>query len=110
MASFDIALNGFDALPDDRKCTLCGRHISGAEWMRLKLIGFLVIPRFEDDPGEVLEMRNDTCGTTMTRPTPFGPDAFEHGVQVEMRRIKDRKLAESVAADHLESDPSYYQR
>jgi len=94
----------------DKRCSTCGRLISEAEWKRLLFLGFQVIPPWRDDPGEVLELRNDTCGSTLARLAPFTPTALEIGAQHELEHTKDLKMARRIAADHLYEDPMYYEK
>ena len=56
---------------EPKVCSTCGRKISDAEWSALKLVGYQVIPPFESDPGEVLELKNDICGSTLAVLMPF---------------------------------------
>jgi hypothetical protein len=94
----------------DKQCS-CGRLISDAEWERLPLLGYQVFPSYEDDPGEVLEMRNDVCGSTLTKMMVFTPEALERGAELELGRgAESRKRALSIAADHLKEDPLHYQK
>lgn len=100
-------MDRFDAF--DKKCTKCGRSITEQEWQKeLRLIGFQVVPAWQDEPGEVLELRNDICGSTLARLAPFSPEALEKGADVEIAKTGDLRRAQSVAADRLYVDPSYY--
>jgi hypothetical protein len=56
-----------------KTCSTCKRELSQAEWTNIPSIGHQVIPPYppENDPGEVLEMRNCTCGSTLTVVEPF---------------------------------------
>lgn len=70
----------------------------------------MVFPPFEDDPGEVLEMRNDSCGTTLSKPMPFTARQLEVGARHELEHTRDYKMAEQIAMDHLRETPDYYER
>jgi hypothetical protein len=91
--------------------------ISHADWERLELIGYQVFPAFEDDPGEVLELRNDTCGSTLGNRMSFGPEELEEGMMAELEAMGAEsskpgtmKRARSVAADNLRKNSLYYKR
>lgn len=100
-------LNGF-GIPRDRVCTTCGEPITGAEWLKMELLDFQIVPAYEDDPGMVLELKNHTCGSTLAELAPFTATTFERGVAEELPKAANLKLARSIAAGHLDQDPLYY--
>lgn len=70
-------------------CSKCGRRLSVADWEALPLLGHQVMPPYEpeNDPGEVLEMRNCNCGSTLTVLEPFTAAELEDEVEEYMRRV-----------------------
>lgn len=95
--------------PPDRTCSTCGAAITGSEWDRMPVFGFQVIPAWKDEPGEVLELKNHSCGSTLARLAPFSPEDLEYGAEVELQRgVGDLKTAQRVAAANLEQNPRYY--
>lgn len=102
----------FNGFAGERLCSLCGRAITDAEWERLELVGYLVIPPYEpeNDPGEVLELRNDTCRTTMSKLLPFTAAVLAVGAEHELEHTDNYKVAERIAIDHLKETPDYYER
>lgn len=46
-------------------CTKCGNTFTKAQWERLPQIGLQVIPAWKDEPEEILDLRNDVCGSTL---------------------------------------------
>lgn len=51
--------------PVIKVCTKCGRTFTKAQWEMLPQIGLQVIPAWKDEPEEILDLRNDSCGTTL---------------------------------------------
>ncbi len=100
-------LNGYQ---DDGHCSGCGKPIGDAEWKQLVLIGFQVTPAWKDEPGEVLELRNHACGSTLAKMMPFSPEDLEAGAAVELGAAGSLKRAQSVAAHNLQADSAYYKR
>lgn len=87
-----------------KKCSKCGRSISEAEWNTLELVGYFVMPPEGDDPGEVLEMRNDGCRTTLSVLLPFSAVEFQAHVEEEQQRSgADFQEASAIVADRLRS-------
>jgi hypothetical protein len=48
-----------------KRCSMCSRMITEAEWATLQWIGRQEIPADSEDPALTIELRNDTCGTTL---------------------------------------------
>ncbi len=46
-------------------CSSCGRRYAAAEWHKLELVG--IIDDRDEPEGELLEQRNCTCSSTITR-------------------------------------------
>lgn len=87
-----------------KKCSGCGRMLSQEDWDGLKFIGFQVIGPWPDDPGEVLDMRNDFCNSTLAELAPFTAAEFEAEVEREISNAGgDIKLARQLAAERLRS-------
>jgi hypothetical protein len=84
---------------------MCGRWISQAEWEALPSIGHQVIPPYppENDPGEVLEMRNCGCKSTLTFLEPFTALDVEQIVKQLQRTDPSLTLkrARQLAIDRL---------
>lgn len=70
-------------------CSGCGAKISRRQWEELPLLGHQVMPPYEpeNDPGEVLEMRNHTCGSTLTILMPFSTLELESAVDEYMALV-----------------------
>lgn len=99
-------LGRFDGL--DKKCSKCGRMISQEDWDAMPLVGHQVIPPYpkENDPGEVLEMRNCECGSTLTILEPFTAAELEAEVEAELRTGSatgplSKRLAQQLAIQRL---------
>lgn len=100
-------LNGFGGQRLD-PCSKCGRSFTQAEWDALPEASggsHLVLPPYppENDPGEVLEMRNCYCHSTLTALEPFtGADV---GAEIKVvRREKpgiNLKDAQAIAVGRL---------
>lgn len=74
-------MNGFNG-PRLEPCSKCGDPISQEQWEALPLLGHQVFPPYQDDPGEVLEMKNHACGSTLTTLEPFTAAELEAEVRV----------------------------
>ncbi len=89
-------LNGFGrssfGINEPRICSGCFKTISEAEWETLESLGAQVFPPYEDDPGEVLDMRNHYCGSTLTALEPYTAREFEENVEFERKRHPDWSL------------------
>lgn len=70
-------------------CSKCGRKLSASDWEELPLLGHQVIPPYapENDPGEVLELRNCGCGSTLALPMPFTAAELESAVDEYMALV-----------------------
>lgn len=44
------------------------------------------------------------------KPSDFDPRQLAKGTKVEMEHVKDPKLAQEIAMDHLMEDPKYYDK
>lgn len=80
------------------KCRVCGKSLG--TWESLKLIGYQVMPPFEDDPGEVLELRNHDCGGTFAELLPFTAQALEDEISVNFGGRRD-KQSQAEAIERL---------
>lgn len=93
-----------------KRCSLCGRHISAAEWEQLPTLGALVVPPYGDDPGEVLDLRNCDCGTTLSQLEPYTGATFEAAVALEhdRRPALTRDELRWLVFRNLHRNPRYY--
>lgn len=54
-----------NAEPIVKVCSKCGRTFTKEQWEQLPQIGLQVIPAWKDEPEEILDLRNDVCGSTL---------------------------------------------
>jgi Protein of unknown function (DUF5661) len=99
----------FDA-HEPKQCRSCGRTHSDAQWAKLPLVGHQVIGPYPDDPGEVLELKNCQCGSTLAIQEPFTAAELERGAQHELEHTGDLRVARQIAIDHLHEEPRYYEK
>jgi hypothetical protein len=88
-----------------KTCSTCKRDISQAEWAKLPSIGHQVIPPYppENDPGEVLGLKNCGCGSTLALAEPFTAAELEV-VVAELQRADPAlslKRARQLAIERL---------
>lgn len=84
-------------------CRTCGLQIHEVEWRGLKLLGYLVGCDALDNP-VLLEMRNHTCGTTLSvgalRPA-LPQHTLKFGELVEAARARNDIITLRLCADLL---------
>lgn len=89
---------------------MCQREIDADAWEALESLGAMVIPPYEDDPGEVLDLRNCACGTTLSELEPYTGATFEAGVAYEKARHPGLTIKElrRLVFTNLHRDPLHY--
>lgn len=97
-----LKLGGFGA---PKKCSRCGET---SEWESMKPIGHQVIPAWtspegEFDPGEVLELKNCRCGSTLAELEPFTAAQLEAQVELEIQQGASPRAAQQLAIQRLKS-------
>lgn len=97
------------AASEPKRCGTCGKTYDDAQWTKLPLVGYQVIPPYDDDLGEVLEMRNCGCRSTLALQMPFTGADVERGVAFELRAAGgDKKKAQQLAIENLKADRYFY--
>lgn len=66
------------------KCGKCGRSYSDADWPALAFVGY----QLAENPDEILELRNCSCGSTLSVVQP-GPGFW---LETAVKRIADARL------------------
>lgn len=91
-----------------KTCSRCSKKFTRAQWDALKSIGHQVVPPYEGDVGEVLNLKNCPCGSTLAVQELFTGADVERGVAEEMKRGHNRSAAQILAIDWLTRDPRHY--
>lgn len=104
-------LNAF-GIDEPRICSGCFKTISVAEWETLESLGAQVFPPYENDPGEVLDMRNHYCGSTLTSLEPYTAREFERNVDVERQAHPGWSLKQlrREVFNNMHRDNAYYRK